>query len=431
MKPSLYQALAGKPDPLAGHDPNENLYNSPGSAIIGKFKANMPFSGKIPSSEYDLFNVTYRDTNCFDIGYTKWGNKGPAVIFIHGVPTNRRQWYDVQKRVAHFTRTLSFDLLGMGDSDKPRMYGYQQSVNFSVGNWPHYHANPDQPPVSAWEWRFDSIYISQLVKKMFPNEKVTVVADDWGGGVASWFVAQFPELCNGLIKLNSIDFDGYPVSEIQAIGRAAMIENEEDFMKGMFAFDQTLVQIYKTMVRDPAVYNQYKLRDIKFPYVDTDYERPGATSLTLKIKFQNIRVLSDRAAILAPDLLLPFDPKHNPKGLPVNNITCPVVYINSGPNGDVGVPITGDSMMPSNQVWLPFYAYPKARWYSFHYVEHANHFVGTDRPRLVAEYVISAITNMAGKDKMADICLGFTGIWKGDESSKIAMLRKIYGKHCL
>ncbi len=68
------------------------------------------------------------------------------------------------------------------------------------------------------------------------------------------------------MQLDPIAFDGYPVNEIQAIGRASMIPDtpEADAMSaGAFgAFDQTLVQIYKTMVYDPNVYNQYNLRRI-------------------------------------------------------------------------------------------------------------------------------------------------------------------------
>lgn len=421
---TLYTALSIAPDPLAGHEPDENIYHSAGQPISGKTKVKMPFTGFLPDNEYGLLDTNYTETNEFDIAWTKWGETGPPVIFIHGVPTNRRQWYDAQKRVAKFARTLSFDLLGMGESDKPRFYGNKEINEYEKSKGKKSINDP-------WDWKYDSIYIKQLVDEIFPNQKIAVVADDWGGGIATWFAAQYNDIVVSLTKVNSIDFDGYPVSEIQAIGRSSQF-NDEDFMKGMAAFDQTLVQIYKNMVNHQAVYNQYKLRDIKFPYVDTDYERSmhkngeNATSLTLRIKFQNIRVLADRARVLAPDLLLPYDCHRNLRGIPVRDINMRLNIINSGPNGDIGTQISGDSMMPSNQGYLNLYAYPFAKNFTFHYVENAGHFVATDRPRLVAEYIIIELINTFGRAEMADISLGFTGIWKGDEVDKIKQLRLIY-----
>lgn len=88
------------------------------------------------------------------------------------------------------------------------------------------------------------------------------------------------------------------------------------------AFDQTLVQILKTMVWNPTVYNQYKVRWLTFPYVEVDYHRNGAgdggtdvaNSVTLRQNVHNMCVLADRAAILSPALLLPYDAGRNPNG---------------------------------------------------------------------------------------------------------------------
>ena len=117
--------------------------------------------------------------------------------------------------------------------------------------------------------------------------------------------------------LDPIAFDGYPVAEIQAIGRTARL-SEDQFRAGMAAFDQTLVQIVKTMTYDMNKWNQYTLRAIKETYVDTDYHRtfphPAASSETMRLKFPAIRVLAQRAAILSPALPLPFLPAMRPPG---------------------------------------------------------------------------------------------------------------------
>jgi len=88
---------------------------------------------------------------------------------------------------------------------------------------------------------------------------------------------------------------------------------DAQFGAAMGPFNQTLVQLYKTMVYDLSVYNQYNLRNLTFPYINVDYERNTsddgvsdvANSLSLQLKLHNIRVLADRSAILSPALLLP------------------------------------------------------------------------------------------------------------------------------
>ena len=146
----------------------------------------------------------------------------PYVVFLHGVPTNRRQWWPIQQRVARYVPTMSFDMLGMGESDHPRHY-------------------------AGWEWQHDTVYIKQLFDTVIPTGRnIIFVADDWGGGILSSYITQKkldPRII-GAIFLDPIAFDGYPVSEIQAIGRASAIKDDSMFQMAMGAFDQTLVQIY-------------------------------------------------------------------------------------------------------------------------------------------------------------------------------------------
>ena len=74
-----------------------------------------------------------------------------------------------------------------------------------------------------------------------------------------------------------------------------------------------------------------------FPYVDVDYERNPkgdgvtdvATSTTMGLKLHAIRVLADRAAILSPALLLPYEQEKNPEGVKYENITVPSLKVTS------------------------------------------------------------------------------------------------------
>ena len=190
------------------------------------------------------------------------------------------------------------------------------------------------------------------------------------------------------------------------------------------AFDQTLVQILKTMVYDPGVYNQYKLRLLTFPYVDVDYERNRAgdgvtdvaTSITMLQNVHNMRVLADRAAILSPALLLPYDEKRNPNGVKYNEISVPTLIA----WGEF------DNMMPAAQTQR-FANILGTDDVQITYIPRAGHFAHTDQPLFVADTIINFVRRVVGRSAMADINIGNEGIWKGDERAMIEDLRAIHG----
>ncbi len=409
--PSLYDALSHPPVRAAGHDADLSIYREPGEPIYGKFKFKAPAEGLVLGNPPHGKDAIWTDE--FEIAYTKMGDKGPLVLFLHGVPTNRAQWEDIQRQVSRFCETISIDMLGMGQSTKPRMYGkrYDKGDN----DW--------------WYWKHDIDYIDKLMQHEYPGRKFIFIADDWGSGIASHYAAKYNDRrLDALVQLDPIAFDGYPVNEIQAIGRASQIPNtpegDAQFAAAFAAFDQTLVQIYKMMVYDPNVFNQYNLRRMTFPYVDVDYERNAAgdgvtdvaTSTTLRLKMHNIRVLADRAAILSPALLLPHHPEKNPEGVRYEDITVPTLIM----WGEY------DNMMPAAQT---------QRFANVHgsddvqitYIPRAGHFAGIDNPVFVTDTIISFIRRVKGREALADVYLGNHGIWKGDERLMIEDLRRIRG----
>lgn len=411
QKPSAYEALSHPVDPVAGHEPRPNIYRNPGPIKYGMFKATMPMSGLVKQT-----NGTYLKTNKFNIAYTTMGNKGPIVAFLHGVPTNRRQWYPIQKKCSPFCRTVSFDMLGMGESDKVRDYGFGDNSSNTSGteSWVSNSGKQSSP----WDWVNDIPWVDQIMNFLFPGERFVFVADDWGGGINIHYAAHFDkERLLALIQLDPIALDGYPVNEIQAIGRASGL-NDDQFMMAMGAVDQTMVQIFKTMVYDPNKYNQYNLRELMFPYIDVDYERNAykdgedATSMSLRLHWEDLHVLADRSAILSPALLLPFHGEMNPKGVKYDNITVPTLIL----WGEY------DNMMPSNQIYR-FANIMENSDVQIQLIPRAGHFAGTDQPDRVAEEILNFVGRVVGRKNLGDIFLGFTGIWKGDEESLIDDLR--------
>ena len=408
--PSFYSALSHAPIRSAGNQVDLAIYRDAGDTTYGAFKYKAPAEGLVQVGSPHSTETAWSDD--FEIVYTKVGTTGPLVVLLHGVPCNRAQWEDVQRYLGRFCETIAIDMLGMGESTQPRMYGKKDDPNNTT----------------QWHWINDVDYVEQLMQHEYPDRKFIFIADDWGSGIASHYAAAHNDRLHALIQLDAITFDGYPVNEIQAIGRASQIpstpEGDAMFAAGFAAFDQTLVQILKTMVYDPSVYNQYNLRKLTCTYVDVDYERNGAhdgvtdvaSSTTLRLHLHNLRVLADRAAILSPALLLPYHPQHNPRGVDYQKITVPTLIA----WGEY------DNMMPAAQTQR-FANVLGTDEVQITYIPNAGHFAHTDRPLFVADTIVNFIRRVMGRSAMADINLGNEGIWKGDERLAIAELRQLHG----
>ena len=100
---------------------------------------------------------------------------GPALLLIHGIGDNSTTWNSVQANLAQQFTVIAPDLLGHGQSDKPR-------ADYSVAAY----ANGMRDLLSVLD-----------------IERVTIVGHSLGGGVAMQFAYQFPHLVDRLILVSS------------------------------------------------------------------------------------------------------------------------------------------------------------------------------------------------------------------------------------
>lgn len=96
---------------------------------------------------------------------------GPVLLLIHGIGDNSATWDSVHAQLAEHFTVIAPDLLGHGQSDKPR-------ADYSVAAY----ANGMR----------DLLAVLDI-------ERVTVVGHSLGGGVAMQFTYQFPHLVERLI----------------------------------------------------------------------------------------------------------------------------------------------------------------------------------------------------------------------------------------
>lgn len=101
--------------------------------------------------------------------------RGPVLLLIHGIGDNSSTWSTVHARLAERFTVIAPDLLGHGQSEKPR-------ADYSIAAY----ANRIRDLLSVLD-----------------IERATVVGHSLGGGVAMQFAYQFPQLVERLVLVGT------------------------------------------------------------------------------------------------------------------------------------------------------------------------------------------------------------------------------------
>jgi pimeloyl-ACP methyl ester carboxylesterase len=128
------------------------------------------------------------------VTYRRMG-QGPAVLLVHGITSSSRTWRSVLPALAEHYDVIAPDLLGHGQSAKPR-------GDYSLG-------------------AYASGLRDLLVALEVPT--ATVVGHSLGGGVAMQFAYQFPDRLERLVLVDS----GGLGSEVSLVLRAATLPGAE------------------------------------------------------------------------------------------------------------------------------------------------------------------------------------------------------------
>src|SRR6476659_113879 len=120
---------------------------------------------------------------------------GPVVVLIHGIASRAAQWHGVMAELGETCHVIAPDLLGHGESAKPR-------GDYSLGA----HACGVRDLLAA-----------------LGHDRITLVGHSLGGGIAMQFAYQFPERVERLVLVNS----GGLGSEVSPFLRAATLPGSE------------------------------------------------------------------------------------------------------------------------------------------------------------------------------------------------------------
>jgi len=128
----------------------------------------------------------FADVKSGRIAYFEKG-RGPAALFVHGVPLNGYHWRRVIDRVQHRRRCIAIDLMGLGYSE----IALSQDVSFTA----------------------QARMIAEVLDAT-GIEQVDLIGNDSGGAIAQIFAANYPGRLNSLILTNADVHDGWPPPQV-------------------------------------------------------------------------------------------------------------------------------------------------------------------------------------------------------------------------
>ncbi|MEV0400896.1 alpha/beta fold hydrolase [Actinoallomurus sp. NPDC050550] len=138
--------------------------------------------------------IRFRDIHGYWRAFRMTGS-GPPLLLIHGIGDNSGTWLDVIPRLAENHTVIAPDLLGHGESAKPRAdYG-----------------------IAAYACGMRDLL------SVLDVDRVSVIGHSLGGGIAMQFAYQFPERCERLVLVAS----GGIGREVHPILRAAAAPGAE------------------------------------------------------------------------------------------------------------------------------------------------------------------------------------------------------------
>ncbi|MCU1587299.1 MAG: alpha/beta hydrolase fold protein [Frankiales bacterium] len=129
------------------------------------------------------------------VRFAQAGETGPVLLLVHGIASKASQWHEVMAELGGHYRVIAPDLLGHGESAKPR-------GDYSLGA----HACGLRDLLAA-----------------LGHDRVTVIGHSLGGGIAMQFAYQFPERVE---RLALVDAGGLG-PEVSVFLRAATLPLSE------------------------------------------------------------------------------------------------------------------------------------------------------------------------------------------------------------
>jgi len=182
------------------------------------------------------------------------------MVMVHGNPTWSFYYRELVKAFSPQYRTIVPDHIGCGLSDKPD----HEQYNYTLKN-----------RVDDLESLLD-ILVPTLRRGNEAEEKITLIAHDWGGMIAMSYALRYPQRISRIILMNTAAF--FPPGKKRLPLRLWLIRHITPFAKpavlglNLFAFAALFMASYKGLSKDVkagliAPYNSWKNRIATLKFV--------------------------------------------------------------------------------------------------------------------------------------------------------------------
>lgn len=341
----------------------------------------------------------FEASDTFRLRYSNWGpaekqEDAPKILFIHDALDSHKSWWCVQKILSPFMDTLAVDLLGSGNSIKPRGLN-SASVGTSADPFP-------------WSYRLHADYLLGMVNVFWPNQSLMVVGLGWGAQIAA-AMASMSKNISGLIMINPPGFDtklNYSRPYLDIINLHKVTSDEKL---------QKMVSSLTSKVRE-CLFSNINSLGVKGLVADNSSSTIINQILDQYEGLDRKRVLIEQLLTLQ---LVPFQefPKtdENPLGLEIDKISAPCCVISS--DGDM-------IYSPSHRNLYPAVYYSSQ--VETRCIAGTGHFVNISNSKTVAELIIDFAREKLGFGSLADVFIGFSGPAQGNEKAIINGLRDLY-----
>ena len=121
---------------------------------------------------------------------------GPAIIFVHGIPTSPALWRDVIPQVSG-ARCIAWEMVGYGESI-PEGPGRDLSV------------------------KRQAQYLRRFMEAL-GIERAILVGHDLGGGVVQIAAVRDPSICLGLVLVDAVGYDSWPIPSVKLMRAAPQV----------------------------------------------------------------------------------------------------------------------------------------------------------------------------------------------------------------
>ena len=175
--------------------------------------------------------------------------EGEPVVFIHGNPSSSYLWRNVMPYIAPQGRAIAVDLIGMGESGKPK-------INYTFEE----------------QYKYFSSFIDAL-----NLSHVTLVGHDWGATLAWEYARRNPEKVRKLAFLEGVLPPAFPVDSFESMGEEMgnMFRAFKDPIEGEKLVIQDNMFIEKIL---PSFVNRTlgkeAMKTYRAPFVKPEYRKP-------------------------------------------------------------------------------------------------------------------------------------------------------------